>query len=1206
MASIITQVNQLVDYYPTSQVVQVGQTFSFTATATLSDAADITNITNINNISIQWQVSQNNGSTWSNLSVGSDITITTTTEQFITTPVTYYRKSVISISNTTFTQNLYQYRAVISYIGATNTPVNMNSILLVVSPQIIVSRQVGTGDDTLRTKCYKTSDVTTGKIKVEVGASTTAATSLSYSWEINLGDPATWHPINNVIQSYVVFLKNGTVSNSSKLELERCIFYNTVGFRCRLNGIYGETEVVTTPHYVYMEDVPVSPVIETSTYNLIEDTYGNIPDRQIYSDPIQSVTINTLLDVARNTGINGDLTLIYQRKNPGSLVWDDVGTSNQINSSTALSTYTQFPSSTPSYIENYYTSPPLRRDVDNGARYRLKISSSALFTLNGSTKTLVPYYSGEILLNVYRAVNIVNQPVDTNVYPNESASFSVGVSVTSGNASDVTYQWQYNTQNISTGWVNVPNTSPYSGVTSDLLIVNPVPANPSYRFFRCILSVPGQLSTVTTNVAKITILTDYFLSISSINDVYGKEFDNILFQVQASSASQRQITYQWQKSTNYNRTTGIGTWNNITNQTTNSYNILSAATTDTGYYRLRLTSFGGTISYSNVVYVSITAVTIQILKNIITTLSVLEGVPNAYTFECEGFSTVNTPVSYQWQFKRTSDPSFLSIGTGFNNSVDTDKIYAPRAFDRITDTGSKIRCRMTANGVPFDVFTNECTITVNRKFSYFADVAIKTVSLGSNLLLDLNPSWTGGTPSFMWQESTNGGTTWTDLNQTDSSLIIPAITNAFNNRQYRCRFTLTSINQIEYTRNGVTTLSTTATDTNFTLPITISVVATSTKPTYYSLQTQKTGAAIGTVICVAKPPGYVENSSATTDDVDRWAVAVTGSLTTSNTSSVVTSGSVYNANKPAWTNSSYTSPRWLSSNDRFSGYIEMRGQYLRASEFPELARIFGTTYGGTITGSYPRYNTSDIFRMPNLYAKKLFGTGNVNNNQGSTSITPVFAPDGTSGGDKNIPGTVGGLYNYVRSAQLPPGSPGVSGELDGTAGVTTPTTYNIGSYRSSGIETINEFAQPTFSGTVSWSTPLPVEAFTDTPLHVHTGVSVAWRSTAGISGADCQGAYPQALTSGTFRDTTAADGQLENGPTTDQTGLSHGHTVDSGASGTFDIVRDGGMNISDTTFRILASSRSVLDNSLRIYLRNNEEIPLNSPYFRLKYMIKAY
>ena len=98
--------------------------------------------------------------------------------------------------------------------------------------------------------------------------------------------------------------------------------------------------------------------------------------------------------------------------------------------------------------------------------------------------------------------------------------------------------------------------------------------------------------------------------------------------------------------------------------------------------------------------------------------------------------------------KRSGDSAFNPIGSGHNNSVDTDKTYVLRAQDNQVDNAAKIRCKMTAPDVWSKVYTNETTLTVIRRFTYFADTATKTVTIGDQVTLALNPS--GGTPSYSW------------------------------------------------------------------------------------------------------------------------------------------------------------------------------------------------------------------------------------------------------------------------------------------------------------------------------------------------------------------------------------------------------------------------------------------------------------------------
>ena len=375
----------------------------------------------------------------------------------------------------------------------------------------------------------------------------------------------------------------------------------------------------------------------------------------------------------------------------------------------------------------------------------------------------------------------------------------------------------------------------------------------------------------------------------------------------------------------------------------------------------------------------------------------------------------------------------------------------------------------------------------------------------------------------------------------------------------------------------------------------------------------KTGAAIGTVVCVPKPAGYINNSSATTDDISQWNVSVSGDTSSSSSSSAnstVSGGSIFTSNKPSWvTDSNYKSPKWLQQNDRFSGYIEMRGQYLRAVDFPELARMFGTKYGGTITGNYPKYTTNDVFRMPLTYGKRVMGTGNVNNNSGTISVIPLYDANGLSGGDKNIPGSYGGVYNYTESAQLPPGSPGVSGLPDGTAdGTENAETFTIGTYRTSGMAETEAFVQPNFSGTVSYTLPSSADNFTRTPTHSHGAISMGGVDGYRAKKVGCKGNdnYLNGNGDGSFFSIEGASGEILEGPYgVSNPGQVHNHP-NTGLTGSWNMVKQGNMIIGDTTIRMSLQSRQLFDESLSFVLKNNEVIPLNTPYFRLKYMIKAY
>ena len=290
---------------------------------------------------------------------------------------------------------------------------------------------------------------------------------------------------------------------------------------------------------------------------------------------------------------------------------------------------------------------------------------------------------------------------------------------------------------------------------------------------------------------------------------------------------------------------------------------------DEGYYRVKCTSSGGEVLCSNAAQLTIQEVNISIITNITSAVSVIEGQSAAFTFECEGLSSINTEVSYQWEIKRTSDTSFSPIGSGHNNSIDTERIYVLRALDNQTDNGAVIRCKMTAPDVPGQVYTNECTLTVVRRFTYFADQATKVVTIGDRLSISLNPAFTGGTPAYSWEE--NG----VYMGETGEVLVIPNIDASYNGKTYRCLITLIGCTQHEFSRNN-TVFTNTVSGPTYTAPITISTTVAPSMPVFYSNETSKTGAAIGTVICIPKPADYTASGASTGDDAHRWGCARSG------------------------------------------------------------------------------------------------------------------------------------------------------------------------------------------------------------------------------------------------------------------------------------------------------------------------------------------
>lgn len=1228
----------LAEYEP-SYTVPVASDLSLQVDATVLNI-DVSNQNNLSGLDIQWQQSANNGDTWTNISPGTfgsfTYSITTTTYQISANPLSYGRRSVLTLENITFNSNNYQYRARLTYTGASNTPTLVAPTTILVNPTISIFQQPGVNANDTKdpVQCYKTGIANSGSLRVSVGAFTTSGRTISYAWEYAIVDydgmQGPWFPIQDGIDSFWFRYKAGTNGSSDVLQLDRVIYFEKIAFRAIVSGSSGEAAVTSNAYYIFMKDVQVLPENMTNKQSL-EDFYDPavvpISERPFYTQyPIQTVLFETYLNIARNTGLNGKVLMEFQRQDPGSTTWTDLGVTAQ--NTPATNVYTAFPNNNIVPLDIYYTTPPLRINLDDQAKYRIKLTSTAVFTLNNGNKILTPFYSAVSTLTVYRAIYITSQPSDVFGYTSQSAAFAVGATATS--TAPITYQWQ-DSINGTSGWANVINGGKYTGATTNLLVISPIDNSISKKYFRCIVNTTNTLSSSTSLSARLIIGRDSFSAITSLNDISVDEYDPVTWTVEAQSESLGAITYQWQKSTNFNPASpNTATWTNIVGQTTDTFSIASATSPeDVGYYRCRLTSFGGEVAFTNAAALTINVVEIRILQNIPTTSTFLESIENERTFTVRAIASRGPAPTYQWQIKRVGDATFTDLGVGYQGQLSTGSSYTPRAFDAVNDNGAKIRCRITAAEVPETVYSNECTITVNRRFYYFADTAIKNVNVGRNFALNLSPSSTGGTPSFQWQRSVDGGSTWSNISgETSSQLLVTNITAGMDGYRYRCQVTLANCTQYQYSRNNVISVIS-ASAVGFTLSVELNVIAAPIVPNFYSKQTQKTGAAIGTVICIPKPGGYVNDPSATTDDIALWKTSITGDIsTTGAVSSTVLSGTTYNLNKPSWlTDPNYRSPKWLIQDDRFPGFIELRGQWLLKSDFPILYNVIGNTYG----------STSTLFRLPNPYGKKIMGTGNVNNNGGNVSVIPLFNSDGTSGGDKNEAGSIGGVWNYSRSVQLPPGSPGISSQPDGTAGEPDPATFSIGNYVTNGFLECEGTANTVFSGSFSFRVgPLLTSNLGTAPPHSHFGVSAGAEDgyLANSNGCDDAGVIDPPF--------YAIDGEeafVLNGPEgvpESERGLPHSHGLSSTPSQAGNGSSNHGDGIGDTqstssvsttinidfrtgssapsanvflepvTIKLTNASKPIFNSALQFYLRNNEELPVNSSYFRLKYMIKAY
>jgi subtilisin-like proprotein convertase family protein len=90
--------------------------------------------------------------------------------------------------------------------------------------------------------------------------------------------------------------------------------------------------------------------------------------------------------------------------------------------------------------------------------------------------------TASIAMTVNQRPKVTTQPVATTVCANSSATFTIA-----GTGTGIAYQWQEST-NGGTTWTSLSNVTPYSGVTTPTLTINPAAAAMNNYQYRCVVS----------------------------------------------------------------------------------------------------------------------------------------------------------------------------------------------------------------------------------------------------------------------------------------------------------------------------------------------------------------------------------------------------------------------------------------------------------------------------------------------------------------------------------------------------------------------------------------------------------------------------------------------------------------------------------------------------------------------------------------------
>jgi hypothetical protein len=384
-----------------------------------------------------------------------------------------------------------------------------------------------------------------------------------------------------------------------------------------------------------------------------------------------------------------------------------------------------------------------------------------------------PVTSNAATLNFYTTPSTTN-PSNSTVCVGVGTSFSV----TASGTSPYSYQWQYSSNGGST-WNNVPASAPYSGTTSATLVISATTNAMNGYLYRCIVN--GFCSpAATSNAATLTVNPAPSVT-SQPRDTAGCPGTTVTFSVTGTGTGP--LTYQWQISTN-----GGVSWSNVTaaspysGTTSATLTVSPIVSTMNGYlYRCIISGGCSPAATSNSAKLNLN--TVPSITSNPTSSTVCSGSPDSFQVSATG-----TSLTYQWQLSTNGGATWNNVPASSPYSgTTTNKL-------RINPTaagmnGYLYRCVVSGTCTPSATSTS-ATLTVNTSPSITGQPSSVIICAGTNTFFRVTA--TGATLTYVWQYSTDGGSTWGNVPSSSpysgansNTLTITGATVGMNGFQYR-------------------------------------------------------------------------------------------------------------------------------------------------------------------------------------------------------------------------------------------------------------------------------------------------------------------------------------------------------------------------------------------------------------------------------------
>jgi uncharacterized protein (TIGR02145 family) len=405
------------------------------------------------------------------------------------------------------------------------------------------------------------------------------------------------------------------------------------------------------------------------------------------------------------------------------------------------------------------------------------------------TESCMQIYKNNVWSNIWCfncSPDFIFQPADKTICSGENAEFSISATGTS-----LSYQWQESSDNGSS-WHNIYNggTNPvYSGCNHYTLSLSNIPVSRHNFKYRCVVA-GSCLPDVVSNIATLNVgSAPPVISVQPANQQLSGSC-TASFSVVSPGYG---VTYKWQESTN-----GGTTWNNISNG--GSSPVYSGATTA----NLLLSNVGFTSNNFKYRCIAGNSCGADVTSNAATltiapTSIVTQPVNTQLTTDCSASFSITVPagyiVSYKWQVSTNGGSSWNDISNGGTNPAYSGVTASVLTLSNVPKSFENYQYHCIVNSLCGPNETSGAAIlSLNATPMITVQPLDKLVYTGQNIIFSITTS--GSNISYQWQESTNGGGTWSNITDggTDpaysgapsANLKLTKVPVTFNNYKYRC------------------------------------------------------------------------------------------------------------------------------------------------------------------------------------------------------------------------------------------------------------------------------------------------------------------------------------------------------------------------------------------------------------------------------------